>query len=132
REEEHRVHGGATAARRRAADDLRVDVALGIEAAARKVHRAADRHARRLEPVFGERALELLDDRPLDADVGVAPVSALLAVTAPFAADAGASGHAHHAVDDENPAMVAVVEPIDRDGVKGPDDLDASSGPGHL
>src|SRR4030095_1301766 len=47
------------------------------------------------------RALELLDARPLDADVGVAPVSALLAVTAPFAADAGASGHAHHAVDDE-------------------------------
>src|SRR6266850_448862 len=72
----------------------------------------SDRHARRLEPVLGERALELLDHRPFDADVGVALVPGLLSVPAPFPADPGASGHAHHAVDDENPAMVSVVNPV--------------------
>jgi hypothetical protein len=130
RKEEHRVHRRA-AASRRAADDLRVDVALGVEATARKVHRAADRHAARLEPVLGERALELLDHRPFDADVGVAPVPGLLAVPAPFPTDPGAAGHAHHAVDDENPVVVSVVDPIHREGAQGPKDLDATPRLGH-
>src|SRR5262249_15723675 len=92
----------------------------------------ADRHACGLEPVLGERALELLDHRPLDADVGIAPVPGLLAVSAPFAADAGAPGHAYHAVDDEDPAMVSVVEPIERKGAEGSEALDGTPGLGHL
>ena len=125
-QQEHRIHRGA-AARRGAAHHLGVDVTLRLEAAAREIFGPSERDARRLQPVFGKRALQLLDHRPFDPDIGVPPVSFLAPVTAPLAADARAARHANHAVDHEDAAMIAIVHPIDGERAQRPEALDPAA-----
>ena len=60
-----------------------IDQPLGVQAPAREIGGAADRYPRRLEPVLGERPLQLLDHGPFQRNVGVAPMSFLAPVAAP-------------------------------------------------
>src|SRR6266567_5585173 len=105
------VHGPASA-RRRAAHRLGRDLALRLQRA-RKVVPAAERNSGRLEPIFGEGPLELLDDGPLDPHVGVAPVILRPAIASPLPARARAAGDRDLAVHYEDAAVIAIVELFD-------------------
>ena len=77
---------------------------------------------RRLEPVLREGAEEPAEEGPAHPDVGVAPVIGVVGCRPstpwrlPHAAD-----HAHPAVGDEELAVRAVVHPLDRVGLRGPE-----------
>jgi hypothetical protein len=62
-----------------------------------------------LEPVLGERALQLLDDRPFQEDVGVAPVSFLASVPAHFPLMPEPPVTPDHTVHDQDPTVVSVI-----------------------
>ena len=75
-----------------------------------------------LEPVLGERALQPADDRPADADVGVAPVVGVLGVARPLRGDPDPAGHPDPAVGDQHAAVGAVREPLDRVRLRRPEE----------
>jgi hypothetical protein len=77
------------------------------------VRLAAQDHAGRLQPVLGEGRLHVLDDRPLHAHVGVAPVIGGAPVAHPLAADAGPAREADAAVHDEDATVIALVVTAD-------------------
>ena len=64
-----------------------------------------------LDPIDHEDGLHLRDDRSRDFEVSVAPVLGILRVAGPLVADADPAGEADRAIDDEQLAMSAVVEP---------------------
>jgi hypothetical protein len=70
--------------------------------------------AGRLPPVVEKRALELGDRGSDDAEVGVAPVLGVLRVTEPLVGDPHAAGEPDVAIDHQQLAVGAVVEPADR------------------
>src|SRR6185369_10769691 len=67
--------------------------------------------ARLLDPVLAERALHAIDDRAGDADADVAPVIFVLRVAGPLLGDAEAAEVADASVDDDELAVIAVVQP---------------------
>ena len=94
---------------RRAAEHLRIRVAQrssGGKYAGPMQHLAAHLH-----PVVEERRLHLRDHRALDAEVRVAPVVRILRVARPLVGDAHAAGEPDAAVDHQELAVRAVVEP---------------------
>src|SRR6266540_2118075 len=102
--------------------------APGLEAAPGEVFGAAERHTRRLQPVLREGALQLLDDRPFDEDIGVAPAPFLATVPAPLPADAGSTGHPEQSVHDEDPAVVPEIDAVEGERAQRPIYLDAAAG----
>ena len=118
-QEERGVHRVASA-RGAATNDLRVDSAFRLDRAG-KVIRSAEYDPRGLDPVLGERALEVLDDGPFDADVGVTPVAGHPTVPHPLVADAGATREAYAAIDDEDATVVPVVRPVETEGADRPE-----------
>src|SRR6185369_5854589 len=65
---------------------------------------------RLLDPVLAERALHAIDDRAGDADADVAPVILVLRVPGPFFGDAEAAEVTDASVDDDDLAVIAVVQ----------------------
>ena len=136
------------ALRRRDGQEVeRLDVRVAdARAGAHDLHRAAavdrlelgqvvladERVAGRLEPVLGERALQAADDRAAHADVRVAPVLGVLGVAGPLLGDADAADHPDPAVDDQQLAVRAVVQPPQRVGLGRAEARDAHAGVAHL
>src|SRR5438552_2235920 len=114
-EQEQHV-GFRGAARRRALDRLRDQRPARRQLG--KVRVAAEQEARGVAPVLGEGGLQEAHDRSLDAHVGLAPVPLRASVAGPLLTHARATGEADAAVDDENAAMVAMVDPLDRDRIE--------------
>src|SRR5262249_59604942 len=83
-----------------------------------EVRRAREQDAGRVAPVLREGGLELPHDRPLDADVGLPPVTTGAAVARPLLTDAGAAGEPDAAVDDEHAPMIAMVDSLERQRVE--------------
>jgi len=84
-------------------------------ASARGVWEPIGSAARSKGPSASPISWQLLDHRPFHEHVGVPPVTFLASVAAPLAAGAGAARDTDEAVDDQDPAVVAVVDPIDRE-----------------
>jgi hypothetical protein len=74
-----------------------------------EIVRTADRDARRFEPVLGECALELLDDRTFHATSVSRQWPCIRPVAAPLPHCAGSAGHSNTPVDNQDAAMVAIV-----------------------
>ena len=85
-----------------------------------------------LDPVVQERRLELVDDRALHAKVRVAPVVLVLGVAQPLVGHADTAGESYSPVHDQQLAMGAVVEPVDRVPAERPIQHDLHAGVPHL
>ncbi len=98
----------------------------------RKVAVVVQHAAGRLDPVVHEDGLHLRDGRAFDAEVGVAPVVGVLRVAGPFGRDADAAGETDRAVDDQELAVRAVVEPAEPGPARLVVALDLDAGRLHL
>src|SRR6185312_8420773 len=78
----------------------------------------AKQDARGIAPVLGERRLQEADHGSLDPDVGLPPVSLLSAVALPPAADTGPARETDLSIDHEHPAVIAMIDPLDRERVQ--------------
>src|SRR4051812_35790069 len=63
------------------------------------------------DPVLTERSLQPIDDRPLDAQPGIAPVIFVLRMARPLLGQTKSADVADAAVDDRFLTMIAIVEP---------------------
>ena len=126
REEVHQVHGKA-APLRRAADDLRQHVTATI--LTWKIACSTQGTPGRLEPVLGECRLQVGHRVTLDPDVRLAPVALLAPIAHPLRAGAGAAGEPDQPVDDENAAMIPIVDVEDRRQIHRPVDRELATGP---
>src|SRR3954452_6576772 len=79
----------------------------------RKVLLAGDDLAGLLDPILAEGRLHPVDDRPLDAQTGVAPVILVLPMPGPLLGESISADVAGTAVDDGLFAMVAIIEPAE-------------------
>src|SRR5689334_16944822 len=70
--------------------------------------------ARYLEPIVMKRSLHLSGRRTLDAKMRIAPVLGVLRLAIPLVRDTDAAGKTDAAVDDQQLAVRAVVEPRER------------------
>ena len=90
---------------------------------------ADERLAGRLDPVLAEGALQRVHDRPLDAEVRVAPVVGTVGVALPLGGDADATGEADAAVDDDHAPVAAVVGAAQQVRLRRPEADDLGSRP---
>ena len=143
--------GGGELDRLRRRGDRQVVEGLGVRVAdlgarAHDLHRApvvdrlelgqvlvAGEHlAGALEPVLGERALEPAHDRAAHPHMGVAPVVGPVGVAHPLGGDPDPAGHPHLAVGDQDPAVGAVGDPLDRVRLRRAEEQHLGAGVAHL
>src|SRR6185295_3253892 len=79
---------------------------------------AAEQDPGGVAPVLGESGLERAHDRALYPDVGLTPVLGLSPVARPLLSHSGSAREADLAVDHQDPAMVAMVDALDRERVE--------------
>src|SRR6266545_4223445 len=97
----------------------------------RKILLSRRHFAAGLDPVVAERPLKAIDDRPLDAQAGVAPVVLVLGAAGPLVGDAVAADVADASVDDHLLAMIAIVQSTEVLEAQGVKTLHDDAGVGH-
>ena len=84
----------------------------------REIRVTPEEDARRVAPVLGEGGLEQVDHGAFEPQVRLSPVSRLPAVAFPPAADPGPARETHPSVDDQDSAVIAVIDALDRERVQ--------------